>query len=237
MYSTHKTYIRPQMKMAGLINENHALLLLMEHLEIDFNVRDLTVEELCRENRISTEVFVAIGNLYNGFLPEKIEQIPESGIPVIISYLKNSHSYYKKDKYPELIELLHLLKKNHHSEDIGLIEKFFNDYFEEVLEHLDYEEEIAFPYFCRLLNLNNDALRSDFSVDNYKEHHTDIETKLTDLKNLLLKHIQISNDLTLRRKFFNSLFELEFDLTIHSIVEEDILLPLIKQVETKLLNG
>ncbi len=43
MYKTHKTYIKADMKMSDLLNENHSLLMLLEHLEIDFAVGDKTV--------------------------------------------------------------------------------------------------------------------------------------------------------------------------------------------------
>ncbi|MEX2371965.1 MAG: hemerythrin domain-containing protein [Bacteroidales bacterium] len=237
MYQTHKTYIRPEMKMADLINENYTLLLFLEHMEIDFTVSDKTVSDLCEENDISLSMFIIISNLYNGFYPDKIEITSVKDIPTIIKFLKNSHRFYTNDKYPEIKRHLAALHEKHNTDDIALIEKFFNVYFEEVLEHLNYEEETAFPYFCQLISEEPLHLNTDFSVNNYKEQHSDIETKLADLKNLLLKHIVIENDLTLRRQFLYSLFELEFDLEIHSTVEEIILLPLINQVEMNRLNG
>ena len=87
--------------------------------------------------------------------------------------------------------------------------------------------------------LGNDfnGSKSAFSVNEYREHHTDIETKLTDLKNLLLRHITIKDDLTIRRKFLYSLFELESDLQIHSQVEELILLPLVESIENGKHHG
>ncbi len=237
MYQTHKTYIKPEMKMSDLINENHSLLLLLEHLEIDFAVGDKTVFQLCKDNNINQSVFLVISNLYNGFYPNKEEICSINDIAIIIKLLKNSHRFYKVDKYPEIKEYLIKLHDKHNTNDIILIERFFNDYFEEVLEHLDYEEQIAFPYFCQLIETETIHQTSKFSVREYKEHHSDIETKLSDLKNLLLKHIAIKNDLTVRRKFLYSLFELEFDLKIHSMIEEMILLPLIAKVEKQRLNG
>ena len=237
MYQTQKTYIKPDMKMLDLINENHSLLMLLEHLDIDFAVGDKTVAQLCNENGIHQSVFLLISNLYNGFYPNKGSIHLIEGIPVIIKFLKNSHRFYKEDKYPEIKEYLKKLQNKHNTGDIILIEKFFNDYFEEVLEHFDYEEKVAFPYFCKLIDTETAVQQSDFSAKEYKEHHSDIETKLTDLKNLMLKHIALKNDLSLRRKFLYSLFELEFDLNIHSMIEEMILLPLIAQVEKKQLNG
>ncbi len=231
MYQTQKRYIRPHLKMADLIDEDYDILLLLEHMEIDFTVGDKTVAQICEEYSIDETVFIIICNLYNGYYPNEKDVSSVTDISEIIRFLRNSHHYYKNDKYPEIKEYLRILYERHKTDQILLIERFFNKYFEEVLEHLDYEEEVAFPYFVELLGNGAGNTPSDFSVNEYREHHTDIETKLTDLKNLLLRHISIENDLTIRRKFLYSLFELENDLSIHSHIEELILLPLIERVE------
>ncbi|MBN2484473.1 MAG: hemerythrin domain-containing protein [Bacteroidales bacterium] len=236
MYQTHRTFIKADMKMSELIKENPRLLMLLEHLEIDFMVSDKTVGQLCSSNSVPLQLFVVFGNLYNGFYPDEHEISPINEIAPIIGFLKKSHIYYKTDKYPEILSLIRELKDKTNIEEVKLIERFFHDYFNEVLEHLDYEDSIAFPYFMKLLGQKN-CSGSKFSVKEYKEHHTDIETKLADLKNLLLKHIQISNELALRRKLFLSLAELESDLLIHALIEEKILLPLVAEVEKKCKNG
>lgn len=235
MYQTHKTYIKPDMKMSELINENLSLLLVMEHFEVDFCVNNKTVRQLCSENNIALPVFLIIANLYNGFYPNKGEIDQVNDLTGIIRFLKNSHRYYKSDKYPQIKKYITKLKNNQNIKDIQPIEEFFNSYFDEVVEHLDYEDKIAFPYFYQLIG--NKVTKSNFSANEYREHHTDIETKLNDLKNLLLKHIALKNDLTIRRKFLCSLFELEFDLQIHSIIEEKVLLPIVDKMEASLNNG
>ena len=237
MYQTHKIYIKADMKISDLIKENHRLLLLLQHLEIDFLVGDKTVSRVCSDNSIPLQLFLLLGNLYNEFNPNFKAIGTEEDILVIIRFLKNSHDYYKTDKYPEIIGFIKELQDKAGNEEVKLIEKFFEDYFDEVLEHLDYEDETAFPYFTGLIEQNNNYLKTGFSVNEYREHHTDIETKLGDLKNLLLKHIHISNELSLRRKLFSSLLELEYDLQIHALIEEKILLPLVTEVEKHRTNG
>ena len=123
---------------------------------------------------------------------------------------------------------------NDHPE-IFMIGKFFDKYFKEVVEHLDYEDDVVFPY---VLGLNDQlALKSpinttaSYSVTEYREHHNDIEEKLTDLNNLLIKYIPQKNDQQIRRKLLLILFELEYDLKIHSLIEETILIPMVEKME------
>jgi regulator of cell morphogenesis and NO signaling len=236
MYRTQKSYITKDKKIYDLINENYLLLLCLQHFDIDFTVDNKTVEELCFENNIDINVFTVISNLYNGFFPNDNEINKINDIKPILHFLKKSHSFYLEDKYPELKYYLGKIKNVLDNRNFQLIEQFFNDYFEEVLEHLRYENEIAFPYFYTIERKNRNKHTMLFSVKEYKKHHTDIETKLTDLKNLFLKHLKIKCDLNIKRKFLNTLFELEFDLKIHSIIEEKVLIPLVERIENK-LNG
>ncbi|MBN2165192.1 MAG: hypothetical protein JW717_02835 [Marinilabiliaceae bacterium] len=233
MYKTQKSFITKDKKMLDLINENCSLLICLQHFDVDFSVDNSTVEELCVENKINLNAFIVIANLYNGFFPVDNEINEIDDIKPVLHFLKKSHSFYIEDKYPELKYYLEKIKNVHSSRDFQLIEQFFNDYFEEVMEHLKYEDEIAFPYFYSLERKDKNAQLKSFSAKEYRNHHTDIETKLTDLKNLFLKHIKIKSDLNTKRKFLDTLFGLEFDLKIHSVIEEKILIPLIEKIEVQ----
>ena len=235
MYQTKKNYVKPDMKMADLILENPSMLLLMEHFELGFIVHDETVSQLCKENKISKEVFIAFANLYNGFYPSEAGNFSKDDIPAIILFLRNTHNYYENEKYPEIKNLIEQLYSKNDAAEIRLIGKFFDEYFEEVKEHLSYENKVVFPYFNQLAKKVEPKTKiknkNEFSVNEYREHHTDIESKLNDLKELLLKHIPIKNDRILRRKIIVNLFEVEYDLNIHSIIEETVLIPLIVKLE------
>lgn len=230
MFQTHKTYITQDSRMLDLINENHSMLLLLQHFDMDFAVDNKTVKQVCSENGVNIHAFIVIGNLYNGFLPEQSDVMKIDDIKSVLLFLKNSHSFYTNSKYPELKYHLNKLTQNYKGNDFKLIENFFNDYFNEVLEHLGYEDEVAFPYFRRIIDEKATG-GSGFSAKEYLNHHTDIETKLADLKNLFLRYISTKNDLNTKRQFLVTLFELEFDLKIHSIIEERVLIPLIEKIE------
>lgn len=220
--------------MAELIDGNPYLLLMLQHFNIDFRVSDQTVGQLCGQHNISELLFVSIGNLYNGTAIQKGQSFSKADMLQVIQFLKNSHDYYRFDKYPQISAYIRQLQENHPEKELKLLEKFFNEYFAEVREHLDYEDEVAFPYFITLLGKESeDEKREIYSSREYSDHHTDIELKLKDLKHLLLKYVKINGDLNLRRKLFMSLYELEFDLYIHSLIEETILIPSGVEIEKK----
>ena len=233
MYQTTKIYINPDMKMSDLIFENPSLLLMMEHFNINIVVRNKTVEQICNENQINQQVFISIANLYNGFNIADTKNMGRQDIVSIILFLKNSHRYYLDEKIPEIRDCINGVYARNNVPEIRLVGKFFDEYSQEVKEHLAYEDVVAFPYFSFLAHdkENVDLDDAKFSAEEYKQHHTDIETKLGELKSLLLKHIPLKQDGSLRRKLLTNLFELEIDLAIHSVIEESILIPLIKKIE------
>lgn len=233
MFNAARTFIKSEMKIYDLIEENHNLLLMLQHFEVDFRVDDMTVSQLCKKEGISLNLFVDVANLYNGYRPKEnpIETLED--LIEIVKFLRNSHAYYREDKYPQIRELIHQLQEKNPGKELELLEQFFNEYFTEVMDHLDYEDDVAFPYFIELFSNRAAGNKEVYSAKVYKEHHTDIELKLKDLKSLLLKHLPIGSDLTLRRKLLFSLFELEFDLYIHSLIEETILIPFGYNMEVK----
>lgn len=226
VYSHHKVHV--------LVEENPYLLLMLQHFTMDFTVGDATVEQLCKKYNFPENLFLLIANLYNG---HKMDYAPKhdtvrEDLKQLLLFLANSHTYYRNESYPLINSyILQLQKDNPHKKEIKVLETFFETYFQEVIEHLDYEDKTAFPYFRSFIFNGNQGGKTPYRSTDYLKHHTDIELKLNDLKNLLLKHIPLENQFPLRRKLFFALFELEFDLKIHSIIEEHILIPAFATLE------
>jgi regulator of cell morphogenesis and NO signaling len=231
MYLTSKVFIEPDLKVSDLIKENPSFLLVLEHFGIDEILKEKTIAQLCHQFNIGESLFAAICNFYNDFNFVNQDNLNRSDIPVIIRFLSNSHSYYKNEKYPEILQYIKTLNVPEQKKEMTLVEVFFNEYFVEVQEHLEYEEEIVFPYFSHLYDNKSPEFENKFSASRYLEHHSDIESKLTDLKNLLLDHLHIKNLNSVKRKLLYALFELEYDLKIHSMIEEQILIPLAISLE------
>lgn len=229
MYKTNKKYITPEMKLADLIYDNPSFLLFIEHLGIDFLVKEKNIIQICSESNISVDTFITLANMFYGFPISFPGNFTKNDIPVIILFLTNSHNYFEKEKFPEIKELINRLYSANQLPEIKLTGKFFDEYFEEVKEHLIFENTRVFPYVEELYDKKPHS--TPFSSSNYSEHHTDIEYKLKELRELLLKHIPVQQDRVLRRKIITSLFELEYYLFVHSEIEEKVLIPLINLIE------
>ena len=234
MFNFKNTNIDLETKMADLVFKNPSILLMMEHFEMDIVVKNNTISQLCSIYKINHNIFIAIVDLYFGNKESEIKEFTDNDISLLLKFLKNSHDYFKKEKYPEIQNLINATYKQNNIAEIKLIESFFDEYFKEVLTHLDFEEKVVYPYFSNLVNKNVKANKQkNISTTVYNKKHTDIEYKLYELKNLLIKHVASKQDGILRRKLLISLSELENELNIHTIVEEKILIPLMKKIENK----
>ena len=234
---TPKHEISPNTKIAEAIIHNPFLLLLLEHFEVQLPVHDLKIRQLCELNGINEELFIALAKLYNGS-PSIPKLKPDADDALaIVKLLQASHSFYSNQIYPEIMELIEQMNALNDHKEMKLVSLFFSDYFREVTDHLDYENQVFHPYVIHLveqMNSENIDNQNDYSAIDYRDHHDDIEEKLIDLKNLLIRYLPVGNDQVVRRKLLFLLSELEFDLKIHSDIEELILIPLTMQLEKKL---
>jgi len=238
MYQTSNIYLTSELKMSDVILNNPYLLLLLEHFGIEVPLQDKTVKQICKQYNINIELFLTFTNLYNG-----VNYTPKTPLAIqdtltIIDYLKNSHKFYSEEIYPNILNAIQQMAKVNDFKEMALVPKFFVDYFNDVTEHLEYENKTVYPYILHLVdqvqNKSNGDQSVKYSVGEYKEHHNDIEEKLNDLKNLLIKYLPQKNDQTIRRKLLFLLTELEYDLNIHSKIEELILIPLVTELESQL---
>ena len=224
--------LNKDIKMADALLQNHFLIIILERFGISFGLEEKTIEEICMQYDINIDIFLSIANLHVNINSFKEVELTNNDIYKIVSYLKNSHEYYSKEVLPGISERIKLLCENSEDLSLILIERFFNEYISEVNKHLKNEETTVYPYALSLLK-DNPKLNK-YSISEYKKHHDDIETKLDDLKNLLVRHLPEKNDHKFRRNILFDLFRFEKDLVIHTIIEEQILIPQIERIENSL---
>lgn len=238
MFSTDNLFITTGLKLSDVILSNPYIILMLEHFGIELPVQEKTISEICNEKLLNTELFLTFANLYNGNSYSPAIPFSVRDISTIINYLKHSHKYYLEEIYPAILENIRQMGNSNNFKEMTLVREFFDTYFNEVKEHLEYENTIVFPYMMDLyIEIESHDLTSKhykYSVKDYKEQHNDIEEKLDDLKSLIIKYLTNQHDQTQRRKLLLNLYELEFDLNIHSQIEDLILIPLVIIAESQL---
>ena len=227
--------ITKDVKLCQIIDADKRALVLFPRFGIDLGFGDMTVEEICDQKGIDLQFFLLMVNTFlnPGYFPDK--QLMSVDVDMLIGYLVESHNFYLEERIPYLQSLIKKFKESVDHPATAQLEKFFDQYIIEVKEHLAYEDETAFPYMAMISSFRSDAERSvgkiEYSVDVFEERHDNIQEKLSDLKNLLVKYFPPANDRYLRIRLLNELVDFEEDLINHARIEDKVLIPVVRQIE------
>ena len=217
------------MKLADLLDLNYTLLGVLSRVGLPFGFGDETVEEACRKHGVNVQTFLLICKVYtfDGYMPSS-EVLRGADLRNIMGYLRRSHSYYMDIAMNDLAGAVEAMIRPCDEPRKHVIRQFFTAYKEELAEHFRYEEETVFPYVESVLA---HAAGEDFTIIQYEENHTNIEEKLDDLKNIIMKYLPAECDDRNIADILMKLYLLGMDLEKHTSIEDDILVPMVNRLE------
>lgn len=230
MNNSETIYTR-RMKVADLIASDGSLLSILQRLDIKLGFGEATVAEICKKYNISAELFLIICNIYSfrDYVPQ-IDTLSENDIQSITNYLRASHRYYTTTCFPGIHDCVHNLVKEIDDVSRRLIDKFYDDYDNEVNNHFRYEEEVVFPYIEGLI-AGGMCDRNKYSISLFGHNHSNINEKLNDLKNIIIKYLGEEFSSPVRFELLNNIYNVEKDLRKHSLIEDRLLVPLVEKLE------
>lgn len=216
------------MKMADLIQADYHLLMLLPRFGLDLGVADTSVEECCKAQSVDVDLFLTVCNVYSfeRYQPDD-EQIGKLNAKQLIDYLLKSHQYYV-ERLNSIASRLNVLTDRHICQHCDLLSEFYSGYASEVQKHFEYEEQTVYPYVAKLA----DGTRiEDFAISKFEDNHTNIDDKLSDLKNIIIKYLHSDIAVNERVGLLFDIFRFEDDLCKHTLIEDKILVPLAQNLE------
>ena len=75
------------------------------------------------------------------------------------------------------------------------------------------------------------AHRGTFCIDRFEENHSNIDEKLSDFKNLVMKSLPPECDRSSRISLLLKIFALQEDLKCHTYIEDSVLVPMVRLLE------
>ena len=226
-------------KLADIIHHDHQLLPILNRFGIRLGFGDQSVAEVCSSLGINAAFFIEILNTYHDpdYFPR--ERFLDFPLPLIVGYLKKTHQYYLTYYIPEIEKQLNeLIASAPGEENLSLLTRFYFKFKQELHEHLEYEDKFTFPYVLRLHALSeNGSLSSDpgllpgQSIIEFEEAHSDVDSKLLDLKNIIIKYLHASYDDNKCNTLVTTLFNFEDDLRDHARIEDKIMVTKVLQIE------
>jgi len=218
-------------KMYEMICQDYNLLQVISRFGLPLGFADKTIEEVCGEQEVDCETFLAVVNFTKyGLLPHNT--LAHISIRTLCDYLRQSHSYYLDFLLPSIRRnLIEALGFCSHNDVAILIVKFFDEFFVQVRKHLETENKNVFPYIDSLLSgkkIKPIALQMSLL------HQVPIEDKLSELKNIIIKYYSSESNNNLLNSTLHNIFMCEEDLRSHCELEDRLFIPQVESLEEKI---
>ena len=216
----------PTHRLRDLLADNPMLLPALSRFGISLGFGDNTVATVCNSCNVDTDTFLTIANFISG----KSYDANAVSLPHLINYLRSAHSYFLEYRLPEIRrKLVDSLGGGGNVDVVMAIMKFYDEYADDVVRHMNFENETVFGYVEGLLA---GVGKPGFRISDFKEHHGPIDAKLKEIKEILICHYTAD---TSRADMLNSLlFDVvvcERDLEAHCRVEDQLFVPAVERME------
>lgn len=216
-------------KMSELVLSNPKLIQMLSRFGIELGFGDQSVKEVCSKAGVQPYFFLIVCNLYTNpdFIPSE-ELLKSADVNSVIRYLSNSHKYYIEERIPHIENHLDRIIQACPEKFGNTLQRFFKEYKNEVKNHFIYEEEVVFPY---VNSLADESAKNRFTINEFKSNHSNIEDKLSDLMNILIKYLPAGIFPKERIEISLDIMDLSSDLSCHTLVEERLLVPFVEYIE------
>lgn len=221
--------------MCDLIGAEYQALQIISRFGLPLGVGDKTIQEVCEEHNVHTLTFLAVVNYQLDSSKDNLS-FDNMSLQTIVDYLRNAHSYFFDFSLPmirkKLIEAMNYTGAD--SKIPMLIIRFFDEYVNEISVHMQHENDQMFPYVEALLN----GEHSEITIEMFAHQHRAIDdqhiaNKLTELKSLIIKYYPEKEQNNLLNSALYDILAIEQELAIHCAIEDNILLPAVRQLEKK----
>ncbi len=173
-------------------------------------------------------------SLYSGILnPEDFDMgtFENFHLSSILHYLKKSHTEYLTIWFPKLEGLVNDIQKEIGLNEVTLtLKSFIVNYYNELTNHINFEEKVLYNFVEKLLKGVYVEKEKVFVLNHFLEtHNHDVSDDLGTIQKVLVN----KDSEILDNKNVSLLFEqfniVQNDLTLHGIIEDELLISKIHQ--------
>jgi regulator of cell morphogenesis and NO signaling len=219
--------------MADLVQSDYRHLLTLDRFRLPLGFGNHTISEHCAAHEVDEELFLLVVNTLADPAYTEAYPIERLHIPHLVDFLKRTHLYFVGYRLPRLYQMLRELIGGADAMHQSLLLEFFEKYEQEVYRHMEYEDREVYPYVIARYEA---SATGPYDIDYYEGQHNDIEKKINDLRNIILKYLPPLPEVARVNDLLYALFQAEEDLNRHTFIEEHLLFPAVKYHESKALQ-
>lgn len=213
--------IYKETKLCDIINNEPSVIPLINRFGIKLGISDFSVAEVCEEHNLDSEFFLTILNTFinDGYFPE--ERFSAFRSVELIDYLKKTNDYYRYYQLPNIHRHFRLLlsQSGENNNNLHLMLRFFEEVEKDLLGRIDYDSDCWFPAIL-------EAEETGTAITELSQPEDAIEDKVSDLKNMFIKHLTGDYELNLCYGVIVAIITLEKDLRQNNRIRTRILSPL-----------
>lgn len=210
-----------------IINDDYTILPLLSRFSIPLGLGNETLNDVCRRNDIDVKALLLVLNyIRTGIIDSSYISVVS---PLeVVKFLKNSHDYFINYKFGHIRKNLIAALELETNPTNNLILKFFDSFVKKVEDHFRYEENTVFPYVENLV----DGKKSAYTIEIFERHHEEVVDALAELKNIILRYYRTTAP-NLMYDVLVDIYNCEEDLASHSDIENNLLIPMVYDLERK----
>lgn len=194
--------------MADLLADHNELIPVLNRFGIRLGVGDKTLVELCNERELNVDFILTVLNVYldKSYVPNT--SLTLFGVKPIADYFHQTIENYIHDLVPNIEKHLNAfiaVSGGSENKELHMLREVFLKFKEQMTQHLQ-------------------------KLDNYDDDFPD--ELLSDLKNILIKHLSAEYNQNLCHAVIFSLHSLEKDLEAHNRLRRRILRPKLNELDS-----
>lgn len=237
--------IASERTLREIVTENSASAAVLEKYGLDYCCRGgSTLREACAAKGLDSDRIGA--ELAEVPVDESSQRHFQWEIPFLADYIVNNHHAYVKSQIPLIA--LHLSKVvNAHGDrhpEVHTVDAIFSEHAQSLLDHMDKEEHILFPYMKSLFVASQNGgapPRAPFGsvagpVAVMLAEHEGVGEAFEQIRDLLDNYTPPADGCTTMRLLYRELDAFEHDLHKHVFLENSILFPKAIRLEEESLR-
>ncbi len=228
-----------------IIAGNKALESVIERLGFEKRNLHFRLEDLCLLHNTDADFVILVIKAFSEGVSFPADELKSFSLELTLDYLKKTHNFYLNKKIPEIeLSFASMCRDFSYSHpQLLILAKLFMDYKKDLVEHIDDEEYVLFPYIEELIKVKQKgksvrALGLDrYSIENFHDEHHHEEEILTQIRETIEARFRKNRVPMPFRIFLNQIEMLEIDLLIHARIEDEVLIPLARGLEKEVKSN
>jgi regulator of cell morphogenesis and NO signaling len=235
-----------ELKIADVVSENIKTADIFKKYGIDFCCGGgISIAKACEKKNVNIELLMnELKNLDNKIMPS--QNFNKWELDFLVDYIVNTHHSYVLEAIELLDAYATKVAKVHgeHHPPVIEIERLYRIVRNELLQHMQKEERILFPYIKKIVQAKNDRttiLESSFGsiknpINMMEAEHEQAGNILKEIANLTMNYTPPEWACNTFKALYAKLDEFEQDLHLHVHLENNILFPKAIEMENSLIN-